>query len=68
MNEMDSGKLLKLDHLEEVKVVTRFPEVDLREDHYRLALYWPFSVHSSGPVEQDSAGWGFSKFSSGREW
>ena len=25
MNEMDSGKLLKLDHLEEVKVVTRFP-------------------------------------------
>ena len=25
MNEMDSGKLLKLDHLEEVKVVTMFP-------------------------------------------
>src|ERR1043165_2200379 len=28
------GNLLKLDHLEEVKVVTRFPLVNQRKDHY----------------------------------
>jgi hypothetical protein len=29
-------KTIKLDHLEEVKVVTRFPKVNLRKDHYPL--------------------------------
>src|ERR1700712_3895220 len=30
-----AGKLSKLGHLEEVKVVTRFPLVNQRKDHYR---------------------------------
>src|SRR3954470_4155296 len=32
-----AGKLSKLGHLEEVKVVTRSPLVNQRRDHYRVA-------------------------------
>src|SRR6185312_5783068 len=35
-----AGKSVKLGHLEEVKVVTRFPEVNLRKDHYRVIKLW----------------------------
>ena len=31
-------KKAKLDHLAEVKVVTRSPRVNLRKDHYRMLL------------------------------
>ena len=40
----DAGKLVKLDHLEEVKVVTRFPSVNLRKDHYRYVSKVNFNV------------------------
>ena len=35
---LGSGKSAELDFLEEVKVVTRFPYVNLRKDHYRVSL------------------------------
>ena len=37
-----AGKLSKLGHLEEVKVVTRSPLVNQRRDHYRVAKLPPF--------------------------
>lgn len=36
------GKMTKLDHLEEVKVVTRSPLVNQRRDHYRSYSSYPF--------------------------
>src|SRR5258708_30206738 len=30
-----AGKFVKLGHLEEVKAETRFPDLNLRKDHYR---------------------------------
>src|SRR5947209_20269851 len=49
-----AGKLSKLGHLEEVKVVTRSPLVNQRRDHYRVAKLpkpsWtlPSNVASAG--------------------
>ena len=51
-----AGKLSKLGHLEEVKVVTRSPLVNQRRDHYRVAklpdhceLYQPL-LRRAGPT------------------